>query len=154
MAAIYALNGVMMGVRQEEMLGTKSYVFVVDSTPRGALPDEDNVGEWATYNNAKLAEISPSLAAFLRNLATERAPPTYLRAANRNYSYAHCSAIGKKLLRLMPEHRARALAEISESISVPGEVRWDEAWEFDIGVISHLISRDGSNLFDHGTRVG
>ncbi len=153
-AAIYALGGVMMGFQQNEKLGNKSYVFVVNATPKGALPDEDNVGEWATYNNDKLATMDPRLASFLRSYAAERAPPTYLRAANRHGSYAHCAAIGKKLLKTMPERISRALAEISENISVPGEVRWDEAWEFDVGAISHLISRDGSNLFDHGTRIG
>jgi hypothetical protein len=149
-AAIYALGGVMMG---HDYFGHKEvgtgFVFEIDpESIKDVIPDEDQVGELAV--GALRGEVKG--LEWLGRMAEQHATDRQLRRA-MDGEYAYWSTIGKKLLKAMSDEMKMELIEKHKThIAIDGEVKFLRAWAIPQNR-SKEIAKDGSNLFEIGTKV-
>ena len=142
-AAIYALNGVMMGHEYPEAhwrgAGRYGWIFEVDTSgPIDVEPDEDEVGY--------LVAEEPATVPWLYSMAVRMASSDRLKRA-RNGEVAYQAAIGKQLLKRLTPGQKLKVMEYSKNLAVSGNTKFIHAWRLDKSRAPE-IKTDGSNVLE------
>lgn len=153
-AQIYAIGGDMAGSESGEHHFPKTattghgYVFQVKGTAlKDVQPDEDDAGEMALCRYTHVEGLHPHVKELARKLAT----PKQLRQS-ADGEYAAHSAVGKKMVKVMPDWMKLHLIDKGAHIAHHGEIEIHRAWKIHKSKIK-LLKKDGSNFFEHAEEI-
>ncbi len=97
------------------------------------------------YKNVK--DLHPHVKELARKLAT----PKQLRQSTDGEFAAH-SAVGKKMVKVMPDWMKLHLIDKGAHIAHHGEIEIHKAWKIHKSKI-RLLKKDGSNFFEHAEEI-